>query len=70
MKKLCIKCLEKKDIKEFNDSSNPVPSVIGTCKSCLKKYNAAYYKDHMEQIIENQKLRKDVYRKNRKRRES
>lgn len=67
MEKLCIKCLEKKDIKEFNDSSNPVPSVIGTCKSCLKTYNATYYKAHIEQILENQRRRRYVRARNQNR---
>jgi hypothetical protein len=58
MKKTCIKCLEEKDIEEFNDSSNAVPSLIGTCKSCLKTYNAAYYKAHKEQVLENQRYRR------------
>ena len=58
MKKLCIKCLKKKEITEFNDSSNPVPSLIGTCKECLKEYNAMYYKENILQVLENQRYRR------------
>jgi hypothetical protein len=56
--KICIKCNEEKPLNDFNASSNPVDSLIGSCKNCLKEYNALYYRAHTQRVLENQKIRR------------
>lgn len=57
----CNKCHEIKGVNEFYKHKNTKDGIRSTCKECVNKYNAKYYKQNADKISEQ---KKEYYKQN------